>query len=106
MPKTLIFTKLDGEADRILDALSERAGLPCRDSGERRILELEGAVRDADARRALRASGRARRAAGDRPRVAGARAPGEPLIASVPRRYVGPSNTCARRVVPRATRTR
>jgi hypothetical protein len=49
MPKTLIFTKLDGEADRILDALSERAGLPCRDSGERRIFELEGAVRDVDA---------------------------------------------------------
>jgi hypothetical protein len=49
MPKTLIFTKLDGEADRILDALMERTGLPCRDSGERRIFELEGAVHDVDA---------------------------------------------------------
>jgi hypothetical protein len=49
MPKTLIFTKLDAEADRILDALARRTGLPCRDSGERRIFELEGAVHDIDA---------------------------------------------------------
>jgi hypothetical protein len=49
MPKTLIFTKLDDRADAILDALGERAGLPCRDSGDRRIFELEGAVQDVDA---------------------------------------------------------
>ncbi len=49
MPKTLIFTKLDAEAERILDALGERAGLPCRDGGERRIFELDGAVHDVDA---------------------------------------------------------
>jgi hypothetical protein len=49
MPKTLIFTKLDGDADRILDALAHRASLPFRDSGDRRIFELEGAVHDVDA---------------------------------------------------------
>jgi hypothetical protein len=49
MPKTLIFTKLDDRAGPILDALGERAGLPCRDSGDRRIFELEGAVQDVDA---------------------------------------------------------
>jgi hypothetical protein len=49
MPKTLIFTKLDQEADRILDELLRRTDLPCRDSGERRIFELEGAVVDVDA---------------------------------------------------------
>jgi hypothetical protein len=42
MPKTLIFTKLDGEADRILDALAARTGLACRDGGSRRIFEMEG----------------------------------------------------------------
>jgi hypothetical protein len=49
MPKTLIFTKLDDQADGILDALMECTGLPCRDSGERRIFELEGAARHIDA---------------------------------------------------------
>jgi hypothetical protein len=49
VPKTLIFTKLDQEADRILDELLRRTDLPCRDSGERRIFELEGAVVDVDA---------------------------------------------------------
>ena len=49
MPKTLIFTKLDGEADRILDALAARTGLACRDGGDRRIFDFEGAPGDVDA---------------------------------------------------------
>ena len=49
MPKTLIFTKLDDEADRILDELMRRTELPCRDSGDRRIFDFEGAGRHIDA---------------------------------------------------------
>ena len=49
MPKTLIFTKLDGEADRILDELGRRTGLACRDGGDRRIFDFEGAPGDIDA---------------------------------------------------------
>ena len=49
MPKTLIFTKLDGDADRILDALGERTGLVARDGGGRRIFDFEGAPGDVDA---------------------------------------------------------
>jgi len=49
MPKTLIFTKLDGEADRILDELGHRTGLACRDGGDRRIFDFEGAPGDVDA---------------------------------------------------------
>jgi len=49
MPKTLIFTKLDGEADRILDALAVRTGLACRDGGGRRIFEMEGQPASIDA---------------------------------------------------------
>ena len=49
MPKTLIFTKLDGDADRILDALGERTGLASRDGGDRRIFDFEGAPGDVDA---------------------------------------------------------
>ena len=49
MPKTLIFTKLDGEADQILDALGERTGLAYRDGGDRRIFDFEGAPGDVDA---------------------------------------------------------
>jgi hypothetical protein len=49
MPKTLIFTKLDGEADRILDALAARTGLACRDGDDRRIFDFEGAPGDVDA---------------------------------------------------------
>jgi hypothetical protein len=49
MPKTLIFTKLDGEADRILDALAARTGLAARDGGDRRIFDFEGAPGDVDA---------------------------------------------------------
>jgi hypothetical protein len=49
MPKTLIFTKLDGQADRILDALGERTGLASRDGGDRRIFDFEGAPGDVDA---------------------------------------------------------
>jgi hypothetical protein len=41
MPKTLIFTKLDDEADEILDELGRRTGLADRDGGDRRIFELE-----------------------------------------------------------------
>jgi hypothetical protein len=53
MPKTLIFTKLDGEADRILDELGRRTGLACRDGGDRRIFDFEGAPADVDALREL-----------------------------------------------------
>jgi hypothetical protein len=49
MPKTLIFTKLDAEADRILDELGRRTGLACRDGGDRRIFDFEGAPGDVDA---------------------------------------------------------
>jgi hypothetical protein len=49
MPKTLIFTKLDDEADRILDELGRRTGLACRDGGGRRIFEMEGAPGSIDA---------------------------------------------------------
>ena len=49
MPKTLIFKKLDDEADRILDALAARTGLACRDGGGRRIFEMEGAPGSIDA---------------------------------------------------------
>ena len=49
MPKTLIFTKLDDEADRILDELGRRTGLACRDGGDRRIFDFEGAPGDIDA---------------------------------------------------------
>jgi hypothetical protein len=49
MPKTLIFRKLDGEADRILDAFAERTGLAERAGDERRIFEFEGAGHDVDA---------------------------------------------------------
>ena len=49
MPKTLIFTKLDDEADRILDELGRRTGLACRDGGGRRIFDFEGAPGDVDA---------------------------------------------------------
>ena len=53
MPKTLIFTKLDAEADQILDELGRRTGLACRDGGDRRIFDFEGAPADVDAIREL-----------------------------------------------------
>jgi hypothetical protein len=53
MPKTLIFTKLDDEADRILDELGRRTGLAARDGGGRRIFDFEGAPGDVDALREL-----------------------------------------------------
>jgi hypothetical protein len=53
MPKTLIFTKLDDEADRILDELGRRTGLACRDGHDRRIFDFEGAPGDVDALREL-----------------------------------------------------
>ena len=53
MPKTLIFLKLDGEADRILDELARRTGLASRDGGDRRIFDFEGAPADIDALREL-----------------------------------------------------
>ena len=43
MPKTLIFTKLNDEADRILDELGRRTGLASRDGHDRRIFDFEGA---------------------------------------------------------------
>jgi hypothetical protein len=59
MPRTLIFTKLDAEADRILDELGRRTGLACRDGGERRIFDFEGAAREVDALGELQAIDRA-----------------------------------------------
>jgi hypothetical protein len=53
VPKTLIFTKLDGEADRILDELGRRTGLAFRDGGDRRIFDFEGAPVEVDALREL-----------------------------------------------------
>jgi hypothetical protein len=53
MPKTLIFTKLDAEADRILDELGRRTDLACRDGDDRRIFDFEGAPSDIDAIREL-----------------------------------------------------
>jgi hypothetical protein len=53
MPKTLIFTKLDGEADRILDELGRLTGLASRDGGDRRIFDFEGAPTEIDALREL-----------------------------------------------------
>jgi hypothetical protein len=55
MRKTAIFTKLDAQADRILEAFAQRTGLAGHDGDERRIFELEGAGRDVDVRRELRA---------------------------------------------------
>jgi hypothetical protein len=49
MPKTLIFTKLDDRAEPILDELGRRTGLACRDGGDRRIFDFEGAPGDVDA---------------------------------------------------------
>jgi len=49
MPKTLIFTKLDDDADEILDELGRRTGLAYRDGGDRRIFDFEGAPGDVDA---------------------------------------------------------
>jgi hypothetical protein len=49
MPKTLIFTKLDDQAEPILDELGRRTGLACRDGGDRRIFDFEGAPGDVDA---------------------------------------------------------
>jgi hypothetical protein len=49
MPKTLIFTKRDGEADRVLDEFARRTGLAERAGDERRIFEFEGAGHDVDA---------------------------------------------------------
>ena len=49
MPKTLIFTKLDDQADRILDEFARRTGLAERAGDERRIFEFEGAGHDIDA---------------------------------------------------------
>jgi hypothetical protein len=49
MPKTLIFTKLDADADRILDELGRRTGLACRDGPDRRIFDFEGAPTEVDA---------------------------------------------------------
>jgi hypothetical protein len=49
MPKTLIFRKLDAEADRILDEFAARTGLGERAGDERRIFEFEGAGHDVDA---------------------------------------------------------
>ncbi|MEA2382756.1 MAG: hypothetical protein QOH72_2727 [Solirubrobacteraceae bacterium] len=53
MPKTLIFTKLDDEADRILDELGRLTGLASRDGGDRRIFDFEGAPTEIDALREL-----------------------------------------------------
>ena len=49
MPKTLIFRKLDGQADRILDEFAQRTGLAERAGDDRRIFDFEGAGHDVDA---------------------------------------------------------
>jgi hypothetical protein len=49
MPKTLIFAKLDGEADRILAAFAQRTGLAATGGDERAIFQLEGAGHAIDA---------------------------------------------------------
>jgi hypothetical protein len=55
MPKTLIFTKLTGEADRILAAFGRRTGLAASDGDERAIFQLEGAGHAIDAEAELEA---------------------------------------------------
>ena len=55
MPKTLIFTKLNGEADRILQAFAQRTGLAASAGDERAIFQLEGAGHAIDAEAELAA---------------------------------------------------
>jgi hypothetical protein len=42
MADSIILTKLDADADRILDAFEQRTGLEGEDDGDRRIYDLEG----------------------------------------------------------------
>jgi hypothetical protein len=55
MPKTLIFTKLTGEADRILAAFAQRTSLAASGGEERAIFQLEGAGHAVDAEAELTA---------------------------------------------------
>jgi hypothetical protein len=42
MADHIILTKLDSDADRILDAFEERTGLDSEDDGDRRTFDIEG----------------------------------------------------------------
>jgi hypothetical protein len=55
VPKTLIFTKLSGDADRILEAFAQRTGLGAAAGGERAVFQLEGAGHAIDAEAELAA---------------------------------------------------
>lgn len=55
MPKTLIFAKLDREADRILRVFAQRTGLAATGGDERAIFQLEGAGHAIDAEAELTA---------------------------------------------------
>jgi hypothetical protein len=48
MADPIIFTKLDADADRILDAFEQRTGLEGEDDGDRRVFEVEGAEHEVD----------------------------------------------------------
>jgi hypothetical protein len=49
MRRTLIFTRLDGEGERILEAFGERTGLAGTGGDQRTIFQLDGADRPIDA---------------------------------------------------------
>ena len=49
MRRTLIFTRLDGEGGRILEAFGERTGLAATGGDERTVFQLDGADRPVDA---------------------------------------------------------
>jgi hypothetical protein len=49
MRRTLIFARLDGEAERILQAFGERTGLAATGGDQRTIFQLDGAGRPIDA---------------------------------------------------------
>jgi hypothetical protein len=48
MADPIIFTKLDADADRILDAFEQRTGLEGEDDGDRRVFEVEGTEHEVD----------------------------------------------------------
>jgi hypothetical protein len=48
MADEIILTKLDEEADRILDAFEERTGLDGEDDGDKRTYPIEGTEHEID----------------------------------------------------------
>jgi hypothetical protein len=48
MADTITLTKLDEEADRILDAFEERTGLEAEDDVDRRVYPVEGTEHEID----------------------------------------------------------